>query len=1533
MHSRRKLFAGACLALALFATPALAVVHDIKLGAPYAGASVMTPTTAESHLGTGSWSKLTATPKADGYIDVATTFGTTFTIDQIASVQYHTKSDVLNPSGTDFYMVLYTQPYVGGFASWYGQRLIAEPYLTNGYVPQTPGAWSAWKTGAGANQLTFNDNNHSGNQGFYNAPTLADMQAGAIDWSALGSNPTSGSASGGAIDYGTQPVKFISFQTGSGWASFRGWLDDVTVTLTNGDVYVLDMESTTDPLYVDGAWAGSGLGAEIAPGRWFGWNAFAAPGDANAAAQANGTIHVAAGTYVVGTTINSTQPNLSWLGAGSGSTTLQVASAVGNAMAITGAGTTVRDLAFEKTDLPGAPHNIVWVNATGVTIRDNAFYGPDPGTPWSVNGIVSRGLVVSPGANNLLVQGNSFTHLRQPAYIDALTGGSIVNNHVSNTRGFVVDGAALTFTGNSWGPPENAGAEIALINTTTSSQYPNLLALSAANNNAYISAQFVGGANGRGIAYVNASAAPNGFGSTAAPYQSVQTGVNNALPGGTVQVAAGSYTEQVEVSGKNLTIQGAGRSSTTIVSPAALATKFTTAYPYKPVLFATGAASIDVRDLTVDGDGQGNANNRFTGIAYWNAGGRILDCDVVRIRDTPFSGVQHGVAILANNNTGGPYALEVGNCSTTDWQKGGIALSGTGLTINVHDCTVPGAGPTAVTAQNGIQTYLSSGVISNCTVTGSYYTGPSVVACGVLMFGPSTVAVSNCTLSGNQYSVYSQDASGSVAGTSITATTGPSGYAPLGVELYNSFATTLANAAKANGGNAGRTPAPVQPIEDGAFAGSTSPNATMSNLMTFAVNGGCFTGSGAGTQGIDVYSEGADLQATITGADVTGWEWGVGAGGAGGVSVDANHNSISGNLTAGYYFYGPGAATNLAASNWWGNAGGPGAGGANGILGAGVVSAPWLVTGDLNPACGFTAAADNAVTPGPAPSCLSAANTCITIPVDVARSSSEGLRGYSVTFQLSSNLVLCAGTSSVTQGTYLNALGTTAYQVVDNGGGSYTVDCAILGPTTGATAATGNLFNVAVAKAPGPDGTGTITVTDVTMRDPLNAPIASSAGPALSISIDTGGPVAISNLVAAQKKVGNDGDGTTKILLTFTAPGDASAIEVYRAPFGQYPEYDDAGGAAPAAPSYPPSGAWTLTGVTASGQYDEPATRDFWYYVAFSRDACGNMSPVSNRTNGTLNYHLGDVSNGFTPGTGNNLVNTADVSLLGAHYGITLAPASPFNYLDVGPTTDFSVNARPTTDNKVGFEDLMMFAINFSVVSKQQDRPVLAAAGSNRIEVAPLSRTSQAAETFVVPITMSGAGDVLGASIALDYDRNAVEFVSVEAGELINAQGRMALVLSPSPGVVDFALMGEGSGVEGDGVVANVTFRRIGTGEASVSVRSITARDAANQPVSLAGSKPTVPSSTMLGSAYPNPFRGHTNLRLSLARDGHARVAVYDLVGRRIRTLVDGNLSAGEQTLVWDGRDEDGRSVAAGLYMVRFDSPGVKQSHRLVLMP
>lgn len=80
----------------------------------------------------------------------------------------------------------------------------------------------------------------------------------------------------------------------------------------------------------------------------------------------------------------------------------------------------------------------------------------------------------------------------------------------------------------------------------------------------------------------------------------------------------------------------------------------------------------------------------------------------------------------------------------------------------------------------------------------------------------------------------------------------------------------------------------------------------------------------------------------------------------------------------------------------------------------------------------------------------------------------------------------------------------------------------------------------------------------------------------------------------------------------------------------------------------------------------------------------------------------------------------------------------------------------------------------------------------------------------------------------------------------------------------------------------------------------------------------------------PNPSQGGTVLRFGLATAGRANLAVYDAAGRRVRTLVAGAVAAGEHVASWDGRDEAGRAVAAGLYFARLEAPGDTRTVRLV---
>jgi len=93
--------------------------------------------------------------------------------------------------------------------------------------------------------------------------------------------------------------------------------------------------------------------------------------------------------------------------------------------------------------------------------------------------------------------------------------------------------------------------------------------------------------------------------------------------------------------------------------------------------------------------------------------------------------------------------------------------------------------------------------------------------------------------------------------------------------------------------------------------------------------------------------------------------------------------------------------------------------------------------------------------------------------------------------------------------------------------------------------------------------------------------------------------------------------------------------------------------------------------------------------------------------------------------------------------------------------------------------------------------------------------------------------------------------------------------------------------------------------------------------------------SLSLLQSQPNPFRpgdGATTLRFSLAAAGRARLAVYDISGRLVRTLADGALGAGEHALHWDGKDAQGQAVSSGVYFYRLEAMGQSQSRSLVLV-
>ena len=70
--------------------------------------------------------------------------------------------------------------------------------------------------------------------------------------------------------------------------------------------------------------------------------------------------------------------------------------------------------------------------------------------------------------------------------------------------------------------------------------------------------------------------------------------------------------------------------------------------------------------------------------------------------------------------------------------------------------------------------------------------------------------------------------------------------------------------------------------------------------------------------------------------------------------------------------------------------------------------------------------------------------------------------------------------------------------------------------------------------------------------------------------------------------------------------------------------------------------------------------------------------------------------------------------------------------------------------------------------------------------------------------------------------------------------------------------------------------------------------------------------------AWPNPFNATTHLGFHLHQTAFVHLAIYNVQGQRVRTLMDAPLNAGVYQMQWDSRDDHGHSAATGPYFVRF---------------
>ena len=97
---------------------------------------------------------------------------------------------------------------------------------------------------------------------------------------------------------------------------------------------------------------------------------------------------------------------------------------------------------------------------------------------------------------------------------------------------------------------------------------------------------------------------------------------------------------------------------------------------------------------------------------------------------------------------------------------------------------------------------------------------------------------------------------------------------------------------------------------------------------------------------------------------------------------------------------------------------------------------------------------------------------------------------------------------------------------------------------------------------------------------------------------------------------------------------------------------------------------------------------------------------------------------------------------------------------------------------------------------------------------------------------------------------------------------------------------------------------------------------------------PSVIEDYNLQQNYPNPFNGTTLIKYSLpnATEENVRLVIYDLLGQEVRTLVNEEQQSGNQTVIWNGKDDLGRMCTSGIYLYSISTDSFREVKKMIFL-
>ena len=103
-------------------------------------------------------------------------------------------------------------------------------------------------------------------------------------------------------------------------------------------------------------------------------------------------------------------------------------------------------------------------------------------------------------------------------------------------------------------------------------------------------------------------------------------------------------------------------------------------------------------------------------------------------------------------------------------------------------------------------------------------------------------------------------------------------------------------------------------------------------------------------------------------------------------------------------------------------------------------------------------------------------------------------------------------------------------------------------------------------------------------------------------------------------------------------------------------------------------------------------------------------------------------------------------------------------------------------------------------------------------------------------------------------------------------------------------------------------------------------------PTNVTEEKKSIPVEFALSQNYPNPFNPETQIGYALPTDSYVKLSIYNVLGQKVKTLVDEKKSAGYHSTHWDGKDDKGDDVSSGIYFYKLQTDKFDQVKKMLMM-